>query len=98
MVAVAALSYRRAAMAWIRMLTEQQAEQAGGRLARLFRSLVDPEHGTVDNVLRIHSLRPSTLDGHLRLYRSVMHEDGTLDRAERESIAVLVSAANACHY
>lgn len=80
------------------MLDEAEAEAEGGRLARLYRGLIDPVHGTVDNVLRIHSLRPNTLDGHLRLYRSVMHDPGTLDAADREMIAVVVSAANACEY
>ncbi len=29
--------------------------------------------GTVDNVMRAHSLRPHTMVGHLKLYRSVLH-------------------------
>ena len=68
------------------------------KLARLYRSLVSPEHGVVDNVLKIHSLRPQTLEGHLRLYKSVMHAPGSLSRREREGIAVAVSAHNHCHY
>lgn len=80
------------------MLDEKEAEEAGGRLARLYRANIDPEHGVVDNVLKVHSLRPLTLDGHLKLYRSVLHDPGTLDAADRETIAILVSAANHCRY
>ena len=32
-------------------------------------------HGTLDNVMRIHSLRPATMIGHLTLYKSVLHSD-----------------------
>ncbi|MCB9717583.1 MAG: carboxymuconolactone decarboxylase family protein [Myxococcales bacterium] len=85
-------------MAWIRMLDEEEVAARGGRLARLYRGNTDPEHGTVDNVLKIHSLRPETLDGHARLYHSVMHDPGRLDAADRETLAVLVSAANHCVY
>lgn len=80
------------------MLDEDEVAQAGGRLARLYRGNLDPERGTVDNILKIHSLRPETLDGHARLYHSVMHDPGRLDAADRETLAVLVSAANGCHY
>ena len=61
---------------------------------------MDPEHGAVDNILRIHSLRPESLEGHVRLYRSVLHprDPAGLSRRERELVGVAVSAANACHY
>ena len=84
---------------WIEVIDETRADPKS-RLARLYRACIDPEHGVVDNVLRIHSLRPDTLDGHLRLYRAAMHPtDGEgVSRKERELIAVAVSAYNACHY
>ncbi len=85
-------------MAWIEVLDEDEVMQAGGRLARLYHSGVDPYTGRVDNVLQIHSLRPATLDGHLRLYGAVVHAKEGLTRREREVLAVAVSAANACHY
>jgi hypothetical protein len=34
----------------------------------------------------------------MALYRTVMFGDSPLGRAEREAIAVAVSAANDCHY
>ena len=35
---------------------------------------------------------------HLQLYRTVMFGPSGLTRAEREAVAVCVSAANDCHY
>jgi alkylhydroperoxidase family enzyme len=50
------------------------------------------------NILASHSLNAAALDAHLRLYRTIMFGDSPLSRAEREAIAVAVSAANDCHY
>jgi alkylhydroperoxidase family enzyme len=44
------------------------------------------------------SLNERALQGHLDLYRAVMFGESPLSRAEREAIAVVVSAANDCHY
>ena len=55
--------------AWIEML---DVDAATGRLAEVF-DLVKTPHGTVDNVMRVHSLRPETMNGHVVLYRSVLH-------------------------
>jgi alkylhydroperoxidase family enzyme len=85
-------------MAWIEMLGEDEVKARGGRLARLYAAAVDRGTGRVDNVLRIHSLRPDTLDGHLRLYRAAMHGAEGLSRREREVLAVAVSAYNGCRY
>jgi alkylhydroperoxidase family enzyme len=46
----------------------------------------------------IHSLNPATLRAHADLYHTVMHGESGLNRAEREMIAVVVSAINRCHY
>lgn len=80
------------------MRSEEDVLAGTDKLARLYRAHVDPEHGVVDNVLKIHSLRPDTLDGHLRLYTAVMHAPGRLSRREREGMAVAVSARNHCGY
>src|SRR3546814_7364050 len=54
-------------------------------------------HGTVDNVMRVHSLRPHTMDGHVTLYRSVLHNpDIALPLWFLECIAVVTSLANKC--
>jgi hypothetical protein len=50
------------------------------------------------NVLASHSLNDAALRAHLGLYRTIMFGESGLSRAEREAIAVCVSAANECHY
>lgn len=56
-------------------------------------------HGTVDNVMRVHSLRPSTMRGHVRLYRAVLHDDAnTVPTWLQETIASYVSILNGCAY
>jgi uncharacterized peroxidase-related enzyme len=54
--------------------------------------------GFVPNVYRALSLRPAALRGFLALYDALMTEEGGLSKAEREMIAVAVSAQNGCHY
>jgi alkylhydroperoxidase family enzyme len=51
-----------------------------------------------DHILRIHGVHPRVMRLHYDLYRELMHAPGPLDRAEREMVAVLVSALNGCHY
>ena len=56
-------------------------------------------HGTVDNVLRVHSLRPSTMRGHMALYRAILHDDtNTLPTWFQETISTYVSVLNDCEY
>jgi alkylhydroperoxidase family enzyme len=50
------------------------------------------------HVVSSHSLNPEVLEAHLGLYRAIMFGPSRLTRAEREAIAVCVSAANDCHY
>ena len=54
--------------------------------------------GFVPNVFRAMSLRPAALRGFIALYDALMAEEGGLSKAEREMIAVAVSAQNHCHY
>jgi uncharacterized peroxidase-related enzyme len=54
--------------------------------------------GKVFNIVKAMSLRPEVLRDSMRLYRSVMFGPSELSRAERELLAVVVSAANDCHY
>ena len=54
-------------------------------------------HGTVDNVLRVHSLRPNTMKGHMALYKSCLHDDtNTLPEWLQETISSYVSILNSC--
>ena len=72
-------------------------EEAEGLLAELYRRYGGPE-GEVDNILRIHSLNPASMDHHVRLYAHLMRGQSPLSRTQREMIAVTVSAVNDCFY
>ena len=50
------------------------------------------------NIIASHSLNPAAMRAHLQLYRTIIFGESPLTRAEREAIAVAVSAANECHY
>ena len=81
--------------AWIEMISDENAD------ARLRTSLDNARtpHGTVDNVMRVHSLRPSTMDGHVKLYRACLHDDAnTIPMWFQEVIASRVSVLNDCPY
>ena len=82
-------------MAFIRIVDEAEAT---GKLAELYGAMVDPEHGRVDEILRIHSLHPAGLEAHFQLYRAVMKSTPGLPRVEREMIALVVSRTNGCRY
>jgi len=81
-------------MPWIAVTDEKNAE---GRLADLYARMLEPG-GSVDNILKIHSLNPPSLAGHFDFYRVLMRGRSPLTRAQREMIAVTVSATNECHY
>ncbi len=59
---------------------------------------IAPEAEHMDHILASHSLNAEALEAHVALYRVVMFGPSGLSRAEREAIAVAVSAANDCHY
>ena len=81
-------------MAWIRTIDEKDAE---GKLARLYETYTEP-WGGVDNIAKIHSLNPRSLEGHFSLYTTLMRGRSPLSRIQREMIAVTVSRANSCRY
>lgn len=81
--------------AWIKMIA---LEDAQGALAGAYEKVKTP-HGTVDNVMKAHSLRPHTMEGHVALYRSVLHSpDNTLPFWFLEVVASYVSMLNRCDY
>ena len=57
-----------------------------------------PDGDTHAHIPSSHSLNPAALRAHLGLYRTIMFGDSPLTRAEREAMAVAVSAVNDCHY
>jgi len=81
--------------AWIKMIP---LEQATGKLKEMYQRVTTP-HGTVDNVMRAHSLRPHSMEGHLVLYKNVLHNpDNTLPFWFLEVVASYVSLTNRCDY
>ena len=68
------------------------------KLAAMYERVRDPEHGVVDNILRIHSHNPASAEAHLSLYKTLMFGRSPLSRVQREMIAVVVSQVNTCHY
>ena len=72
-------------------------QDASGLLAELYDRYAHGEQG-VDNILRIHSLNPPSMEGHVRYYAHLMRGRSPLSRVQREMIAVTVSAANDCFY
>jgi len=81
--------------AWIRMIEDQDADPELLEVLKLART----PHGTVDNVMRVHSLRPNTMKGHVILYRAALHDDAnTLPMWLQEVIGSYVSLLNDCDY
>jgi len=81
--------------AWIRMIGDEEASEELLELLKLART----PHGTVDNVMRVHSLRPNTMKGHVVLYRAALHDDAnTLPIWLQETISSYVSILNNCGY
>ncbi len=75
----------------------QQPEQATGRLREIYNE-IEKQRGQVAEVLKIQSLRPESILKHMELYMEIMFSRSELSRAQREMIAVVVSAANNCSY
>ncbi|MDJ0904583.1 MAG: peroxidase-related enzyme [Woeseiaceae bacterium] len=81
-------------MSWI---DEVDVAEADGQLGTIYAELV-AKRGKVSNILKVHSLNPEAMQNHLDLYMTVMFGKSGLSRAEREAIAVVVSANNDCAY
>jgi uncharacterized peroxidase-related enzyme len=72
--------------------------EATGELKEMYARAMTP-HGTVDNVMKVHSLRPPTMNGHVALYRSVLHSETlTTPLWFLEVIASYTSILNSCAY
>jgi len=82
-------------MAWIRVVAFREAT---GKLRKLYERIKGPKDN-VDNIMLAHSLRPHTLEGHMTIYKYVLHHPGnTLPKSYLEAIGVLVSHLNDCGY
>ena len=72
-------------------------DDAHDDLRTLYKKYRDPFEG-VDNILKIHSLNPTSLRHHYDFYKHLMTGRSGLSRMQREMIAVVTSVANGCHY
>ncbi len=79
---------------WIQSIEEAQAE---GELNRVYEE-IKVKRGSVSNVMKAQSLDPESMKLHLDLYLHLMFDRSTLNRLEREMIAVVVSHLNNCSY
>ena len=82
-------------MTWIRTIA---FEKASGKLKKLYDRVKGPGNN-VDNIMLAHSLRPHTMEGHMTLYKYVLHHSAnTLAKSYLETIGVYVSILNDCEY
>jgi uncharacterized peroxidase-related enzyme len=82
-------------MSFIKVIPPSEAE---GKLEKIYQ-LVKGPGGQVDQVLQIHSLRPHSLEGHMALYKAVLHHTGNqLPKWFLEAVGVRVSRLNRCDY
>ena len=82
-------------MSWIKTISYQEAT---GKLKRLYDKIKGP-NDAIDNVMSVHSLRPHSMEGHMSLYKSVLHHTGNeLPKWYLEVLGVVVSRLNNCDY
>jgi alkylhydroperoxidase family enzyme len=81
-------------MSWIRTIPP---EEARGALKREYDAALR-RAGKVFQILRIQSLNPAALHDSMRMYLTIMFGPSPLSRMQRELLATVVSAANACRY
>ena len=82
-------------MTWIRTISYQQST---GRLRELYDRIKGPGD-VIDNIMMAHSLRPHTMEGHMALYKHVLHNSANkTPKWILETIGVWVSLLNGCDY
>jgi len=82
-------------MPWIETVPYDEAD---GRLKQLYDRVKGPDNN-VDNIMMMHSLRPHTMEGHMAIYKYVLHHSkNTVPKWFLEAIGVWVSSLNICAY
>lgn len=82
-------------MTWINTISYEAAD---GALRTLYDRIKGPGDN-VDNIMLAHSLRPHTMEGHMSIYKYVLHHPrNALPKAYLETIGVYVSLLNDCRY
>ncbi len=82
-------------MTWITTISYREA---AGRLRKLYDRVKGPDDN-VDNIMMAHSLRPHSMEGHMALYKNVLHHSANkLPKSLLEILGVYVSLLNGCAY
>ena len=82
-------------MPWIETVAYEDAE---GRLRQLYDRVKGPGD-VVDNIMMAHSLRPHSMEGHMALYKAVLHHGANrVPKWFLETLGVWVSGINGCAY
>ena len=82
-------------MSWIDTIAYEKADV---KLKALYDRVKGPNNN-VDNIMMMHSLRPHTMEGHMAIYKYVLHHrDNTIDKWFLETLGVWVSTLNKCEY
>ena len=82
-------------MTWINTIPYDDAK---GKLRQLYDRIKGPDDN-VDNIMLAHSLRPHSMEGHMTLYKYVLHHPrNILPKLYLETIGVYVSSLNDCAY
>ncbi len=72
-------------------------DKASETLQKLHRRFGGKDH-TPANILRVSGVKIGAMEGHMALYRGVIGTDMGITRVQQETIAVVVSGINQCHY
>ena len=82
-------------MTWIKTIPY---EETSGKLRKLYDRVKGPNNN-VDNIMMSHSLRPHTMEGHMAIYKYVLHHSSnTIPKWFLEVLGVWVSKLNDCDY
>ncbi len=82
-------------MPWIKSVSY---EASAGKLRKLYDRVKGPDNN-VDNIMMVHSLRPHSMEGHMVLYKNVLHHSAnTVPKWFLEVLGVWVSSLNQCDY
>jgi uncharacterized peroxidase-related enzyme len=81
-------------MSWIKEIGEQDADD---ELKVIYDSIIK-SRGKVSNIMKVHSLAPSSMKAHMDLYLEMVFKRPGLSRAEREMVGTYLSRLNGCSY
>ena len=81
-------------MAWINVIDKTEDSTELGKIY----SDIEKKRGKLSNILKVHSLKPGTMQAHLDLYLAIMFNRSKIKRELKEMLAVLISQLNGCQY